>query len=94
VLRLAIRAIKPRKPIGAGVLSPADERQRLADDENGPYAGLDVNDLPDPPDMSDADLYGAGSTIMTKRPTVTPCLVGQRTTHKGGQVVRLYGLDE
>jgi hypothetical protein len=58
VLRLAIRAIKPRKPIGAGVLSPADERQRLADDENGPYAGLDVNDLPDPPDMSDADLYG------------------------------------
>lgn len=35
--------------IQAGVLHPADERQRLADTEDSPYRGIDVNDLPDPP---------------------------------------------
>jgi len=37
--------------IEAGVLSPEDERTRLANDKDGPWAGLDPDDLPEPPDM-------------------------------------------
>lgn len=35
--------------INAGVISPRDERSRLAKEETGIYVGLDVDDLPDPP---------------------------------------------
>ena len=37
--------------IEAGVLSPEDERTRLASDKNGPWAGIDPDDLPEPPEM-------------------------------------------
>lgn len=36
--------------INASVLSPLEARTRLAADEGSPYAGLDVDDLPEPPD--------------------------------------------
>lgn len=32
-----------------GVISPEEERQRLASDEDGVYQGLDMNDIPEPP---------------------------------------------
>jgi hypothetical protein len=36
--------------INAGVISPAEARVRLAAQEDGPYASLDLNDeVPDPP---------------------------------------------
>jgi hypothetical protein len=42
--------------IGAGVLSPEDERRRLATAEDSLYHGLDVDALPDP----DSEAEGEG----------------------------------
>jgi phage-related protein (TIGR01555 family) len=39
--------------IAAGVISPEEERQRLADSEESLYHGIDVNDLPDPPEQEE-----------------------------------------
>ena len=62
--------------INAGVISPEESRKRVAADEDSPYAGLDINDLPEPPhqpgpgepggegDPADAD--------ETKEPAVDP----------------------
>lgn len=35
--------------IQAGVISPAEERKRIANDPDTPYQSLDVNDVPEPP---------------------------------------------
>lgn len=35
--------------IGAGILDPLESRQRLAAAEDSPYAGIDVNNVPEPP---------------------------------------------
>lgn len=40
--------------IDAGVLNPEDARKRLAEEEDGPYSDIDVNDVPAPaPEMGD-----------------------------------------
>lgn len=39
--------------IEAGVLSPEDVRGMIVADKNSPYAGLDPDDLPEPPDMGE-----------------------------------------
>ena len=36
--------------INAGVLSPQEVRNRIANEEDSAYAGLDVDDIPDPPE--------------------------------------------
>lgn len=35
--------------IDAGIISPAESRQRVASDPNSPYSSIDVDDLPEPP---------------------------------------------
>ena len=37
--------------IESGVLAPEDERTRLASDKDGPWAGIDPDDLPEPPEQ-------------------------------------------
>ena len=44
-----MRADTAVKLIDAGVISQEEERQRLADDEDSGYAGLDVENIPAPP---------------------------------------------
>lgn len=44
-----IEADTDKTLIDASVIDPAESRQRLRDDADGPYAGLNVNDLPTPP---------------------------------------------
>lgn len=44
--------------LDAGVLSPLEVRQRLASEEDSPYASLDVDDLPEPPDQPDGEEEG------------------------------------
>jgi hypothetical protein len=39
--------------IEAGVIDPSEERIRLASDKNGPWAGIDPDDLPEPPDRGE-----------------------------------------
>lgn len=46
--------------IQEGVLSPEDVRGVLVSDKDSPYAGLDPDDLPDPPDMNEADVSTGG----------------------------------
>jgi hypothetical protein len=41
--------------IGAGVLSPEEERKRLADADDSLYPGLDVSDLPELPGLPEDD---------------------------------------
>lgn len=41
--------------IDAGVLDPAEERERLATEEDGLYQGLDPDDLPEPPPQPGID---------------------------------------
>ena len=43
--------------IQSGVLAPEEIRERLAKDESGDYSGIDVEDVPEPPDMELLD-YG------------------------------------
>ena len=47
--------------IDRGVLSPIEVRTKLANKEDSPYAGLDVDDVPDPPDMG--GFSGPGSSL-------------------------------
>lgn len=44
--------------IESGVLSPEEERLRLANDKNGPWSGIDPDDVPEPPDMGEMDDSG------------------------------------
>lgn len=48
--------------IDRGVLSPEEERERLASDENSPYAGIDPAELPEPPEpeFNSAEFDGIG----------------------------------
>jgi phage-related protein (TIGR01555 family) len=39
--------------ISAGVLDPSESRKRVANDPETPYQGLDVDDMPDPPEEED-----------------------------------------
>ncbi len=48
--------------IGAGVISPEEERERLAADANSGYNSLDVSVLPEPPADPDADEH-AGDLV-------------------------------
>lgn len=54
--------------IDGGTIAPAEERQRVADDPDTPYAGLDVEDMPDLPDELgeglEAEGEGAGRTLL------------------------------
>jgi len=42
--------------IEAGVLDPVEVRQRLADDEKSGYNNIDVDDVPEPPDMMGGEM--------------------------------------
>jgi phage-related protein (TIGR01555 family) len=44
--------------IEAGVIDPSEERTRLASAKNGPWAGIDPDDLPEPPDMGEVQVEG------------------------------------
>lgn len=49
--------------IANGTLDPAEERARIAADEDTPYDGIDVDDMPEPPDdEEDLDIRGSGSS--------------------------------
>lgn len=54
--------------IGAGVLSPEEERMRLAGAEDSLYPGLDVSDLPDPPGAGLEDEGESDGTQEAERP--------------------------
>jgi hypothetical protein len=41
--------------IGAGVISPDEERARLANDPDSGYVGIEVNDVPADPELGDPD---------------------------------------
>jgi predicted ABC-type ATPase len=41
--------------INAGVLDPQEVRKRIAEDPDSPYMGLDVDDMPEPPDQGQGD---------------------------------------
>lgn len=46
--------------IDSGVISPAEERQRLAEDPDSDYSSLDVDEVPTPPGEAEALLGGLG----------------------------------
>lgn len=52
--------------IQEGVLSPEDVRKVITGDKESPYAGLDPNDLPDPPDMNEDVPTGGGGALGEK----------------------------
>ncbi len=41
--------------IESGTLDPKEERQRIANATDSPYQGLDVDDMPEPPDMGESE---------------------------------------
>lgn len=41
--------------VGAGILDPIESRQRLANDPDSPYHGIDADDVPEPPDEDGDD---------------------------------------
>ena len=58
--------------INAGVISPEESRQRVAADEDSPYAGLDINDLPDPPQQGPDEDGPPSNADETKEPAEDP----------------------
>lgn len=46
--------------IDSGVLSPEEVRGRLSKEADGPYAGIDVNNVPEPPAPPGGDPFGQG----------------------------------
>lgn len=49
--------------IDKGVIDPAEERERVAREENSPYSSIDVDDVPVPPDTGNEDDLGGGPEL-------------------------------
>jgi uncharacterized protein len=82
--------------IGAGVLDPVEVRKRLASDPHTPYAGLDVEDVPDPPggdpgmeDGGDDPFGGGGGGFPGEPATPPPAANANKPAAKGK-----FGSDE
>lgn len=46
--------------INAGVLDPAESRQRIANDKDTPYGPINVSEMPEPPAPEEGDPFGQG----------------------------------
>jgi uncharacterized protein len=53
--------------INAGIITPQESRQRIADQEDSPYAGLDTSVVPEPPAQPGEEGGGAGLPGLNER---------------------------
>ena len=54
--------------VEAGILHPEESRQRLASDPESPYSDLDVEDVPEPEDLGEADVSAASNPAKSAEP--------------------------
>ena len=79
--------------INAGVISPEESRKRVAGDEDSPYAGLDINDLPEPPQDEGDDTGPPSNADEPREPTDDPDAPARRTRRRQSARTMPHGLN-